>query len=148
MIFQWFMKSRTLNLKSDIDWWFKFWMTGQFLIFLKAFNGKHFVVSLLNMLQNFIKFQVLVTEILVKVWRNFLEFHGQFANISHSYFIVAYFSAEAYYTNFGNFAWRFQFSKNAKYFFKKVIFRWLKKVRTLDLQFGTMIETLGDSKIK
>ena len=47
---------------------------GQLLIFFKTLNVKRFVVSLINKF-HFIEIWLLFSELLIKVWRNLLEFN-------------------------------------------------------------------------
>ena len=90
---------RSENWTSHPTQWLKPWVSLKWSVF-KTFHGKKS-----SKFENFIKIRLVVTMILIKVWRKLLEFHTKFENMSHLNFSIAYFCAEAHYTHFANFVW-------------------------------------------
>ena len=87
---------RSENWTSHPTQWLKPWVSLKWSVF-KTFHGKKS-----SKFENFINIRLVVTMILIKVWRKLLEFHTKFENMSHLNFSIAYFSATVYNNNFVN----------------------------------------------
>ena len=92
-LFRWLIDSELeLNIRGN-DLNFKWLQNGQSLKFFKTWNGKSFVVLLINTfpfdkIRFNNKIRLLLSEILMKVWRNLCQFHIKFAKGDLFYFLL------------------------------------------------------------